>query len=337
MSFVRAASLSNFNEVAAQVGLDVGPLLRRVSLDRRAFTDPDLRLPSRQVAELLQLAAEASGCDTFGLRMAESRRLSDLGAVSLLMSHQATMRDALMTVIQYRQLLNEALLVQVDEHPDLVVVREELILDGWAQARQSYDLAVGVMYRIFRAVLGPRWRALSVEFTHGPPADMTVHARVFGPIVRFSSDFCGLTCGRADMDAPNPSADPVLAQFAERYLHSLPGATRASTIQDVQKAIYFLLPSGGASIARIAESLGLNERTLQRRLAAEGAEFSDLLNEIRRGLALRYLANPDLSLSRIADLVGYGRLSSFSRWFAETFGTSASQWRQRQAAETPAA
>jgi len=325
--YVRGASLSNYAEVAARVGLDANAMLRRAGIDRRVLDDPDMRIPGDNVADLLETSAVQSGCPTFGLQMAESRRLSDFGALSLLITHQATMRDALMTLVQYRRLLNESLVVRVEEAGDTVVVREELLVGGPAQLRQAYELAIGVMFRLFRSVLGPRWRPLSVNFTHGPPGDLTVHRRVFGAIVEFNSDFDGLTCSRADLDAPNPSADPVLATFAERYVRTQPLAEQGSLAHDVQKAIYVLLPLGESSIGRVAASLGLNERTLQRRLDGEGAEFTQLLNDIRRELATRYVTNSKLPLARVAGLVGYSRQSSFSRWFAEEFGSSPTAWR----------
>jgi AraC-like DNA-binding protein len=326
-AFVRGATLSNYVEVAAQVGLDAYAMLRRVELDRRVLSTPDVRIPVDRVVELLETSAEVSGCPTFGLRMAESRQLSDFGEISLLITHQATMRDALVTVAQYRQLINPALVVDVQEHADIVVVREDLLVAGRGPMRQSYELAIGVLYRMFRAVLGTRWRALSVNFIHDAPSDLTVHRRVFGPICEFGSDFSGLTCSRTDLDAPNPSADPALAQLAERYVRTLPNVDQRPLSQDVQKAIHLLLPIGAASIGRVAASLGLNERTLQRRLLAEGLDFSSLLNDVRHELAMRYVANDKLPLGRIAGLVGYSRQSSFNRWFAEEFHMSPTGWR----------
>jgi AraC-like DNA-binding protein len=333
---VRAASLSNYLEVAGQVGLDARAMLRRVGVDARVLAEPDARINALDVARLLELSAAASGCLTFGLRMAESRRLSDFGAVSLLISHQATMRDALMTIIHYRMLLNEALMIHVEEHAGLVLIREELHIEGAPTLRQSDELAIGVIYRMFRALLGSRWRAHSVNFAHAAPPDLAVHRRVFGPITEFGSDFNGLTCDRADLDTPNPSADPSLALYAERYVQTLPHADRRSFSGDVLKAIYLLLPGEGASMTAVSEILGMNPRTLQRRLTAEGGEFGSLLNEARRDLALRYVENRSFPLSRVAGLLGYSRQSSFSRWFGESFGMSPSAWRQRPAAVPPA-
>jgi AraC-like DNA-binding protein len=326
--FLRGATLSNYAEVAAQAGLDAGAMLRRLDIDRRVLTDPDARLSGAKVVDLLETSAAESGCDTFGLRMAETRQLADFGAISLLITHQATLRDALTTVVQYRQLLNPLLMVSLEEHEEIVLIHEQLLIDWPAPMIQSYDLAVGVLYRLVRAVLGARWRALAVNFSHAAPQDLTVHRRVFGPICEFGSDFNGLTCSRRDLDAANPTADPMLAQYAERYLRTLPNADAASLSQEIQKAIYLLLPVGQATIGKVAGSVGMNERTLQRRLAAEGADFSALLNAARRELTARYLTNPGLSMSRIAGLVGYSRQSSFNRWFAEEFAMSPGAWRR---------
>ena len=330
-AFVRSAALSNYAEAAALAGLDPGVMLRRAGVDPRALTDPDVRIPTGRVVDLLEMSASQSGCESFGLRMAETRRLADLGALSLLIAHQATMRDALMTVIGYRPLLNPSLVVAVEEGAGVVVVREDLLLTGHGAMRQAYELALGVLYRMFRAVLGPRWRPHSVNFAHGRPADLTVHRRLFGAASEFDSEFYGLTCGSTDLETQNPSADPALARHAERYVRTLPNAEPGSLGEDVRKAVVLLLPAGQASIGQVAARLGLSERTLQRRLLAEDADFSRLLNDIRRELAARYAANRSLPLSHVAGMVGYTRQSSFSRWFAIEFGMTPTAWRRRSA------
>ncbi|MBA4014144.1 MAG: AraC family transcriptional regulator [Phenylobacterium sp.] len=327
--FVRSAALSNYAEVAAWAGLDPGAMLRRVGIDLRALTDPDVRIPTESVVDLLEMSAAQSGCESFGLRMAETRRLSDLGALSLLITHQPTMREALMSVVEHRGLLNPSLVIAVEEGAGVVVVREELLVTGRGAMRQSYELGIGVLFRMFRAVLGARWRPHSVNFAHGPPTDPTHHRRLFGAACEFDSAFYGLTCASADLQAPNPSADPALARFAADYVRTLPNAAPGSVDEDVRKAIVLLLADGQASIGQVAARLGLAERTLQRRLLAEGVDFSCLLNDIRRELAARYAANATLPLSHVAGMVGYSRQSSFSRWFAGEFGMTPTAWRRR--------
>jgi len=102
---------------------------------------------------------------------------------------------------------------------------------------------------------------------------------------------------------------------------------------DTRKAIYMLLPLGKAASAEIALSLGLNLRTLQRRLDPEKTSLSTLVDGVRRDLAVRYLSNKSHSLSQITEMLGYGRLSSFTRWFAAQFGMSPTRWRERRKAK----
>ncbi|WP_442881951.1 helix-turn-helix domain-containing protein [Duganella sp. S19_KUP01_CR8] len=84
---------------------------------------------------------------------------------------------------------------------------------------------------------------------------------------------------------------------------------------------------GRATIEQIAQALGMNVRTLQRRLEDDGANFSDLINEVRRDLVQRYMNNPSYSLARIGDLLGYSMASSFTRWFTAQFGATPAAWR----------
>ncbi len=325
---VRAASLTNYMEVAQHLGLNPQQLLRQVGLSQTLIDNPEQRLPTSAVAALLEESARAANCPTFGLRMAESRQLSDFGVISLLLSHQPTLRDALEIIVQYRHLLNESLALYVDEVGKTVILREEIISDTSAPMRQGMELAIGVLFRMCSALLGSNWRPMSVNFSHDAPPELQLHRRVFGCKVEFGSEFNGIVCQVADLDKPNPLADPAMARHAQRLVETLPGAARQSTLNDVRKAIYLLLPMGRSTIEQIAQSLGMNVRTLQRRLEESEVTFSDLINEARRDLVLRYMENPRYSLSRIADLLGYSVPSSFTRWFTCQFGKSPAAWRR---------
>src|SRR6185369_4684021 len=112
---LRAATLSNFAEVARQAGLNPRTLLREVGLDPAALSDSDMRVPASAVYALLESASRASGWRNFGLRMAESRRLADFGAVSLLIAHQGSLREGLETTLRHLHMINPALTIEVED------------------------------------------------------------------------------------------------------------------------------------------------------------------------------------------------------------------------------
>ena len=180
---------------------------------------------------LLEVSAERSGVEAFGLLMAEARRLSNLGPLGLLVREQPTMRLAIEAFARYGRRLNEALLLAIEEAGDVVVLREELIVGHAGPVRQSTELAIGVAFRMLRTLLGPDWRPWRVCFAHDPPADRSVHERVFGRNVEFGHDFNGIVCARADLDLPNPNADPAMAKYARDLLDASSGRLRGRHVE----------------------------------------------------------------------------------------------------------
>ena len=328
-TLIRAAALTNYFEVAEHLGLNPRPLLREAHLGRELIANPEQRIPLSAVTALLEASAGASGCITFGLRMAESRQLAHFGAVSLLLAQQATLRDALATVVEYRHLLNESLAMNLEETGNTVVIREELVDDAPLQSRQGIELALGVLFRLVSALLGPQWRPISVNFKHPAPPDLSVHRRVFRCNPRFNAEFNGIVCRAEDLDRPNANADPAMARYARQFVDSLPGPQDRSLAYDVRKAVYLMLPMGRATIEQVAEGLGLNVRTLQRQLDSAGVVFSALVNDVRRELVVQYLDRTGYSLALIAELLGYSVPSSFTRWFSAQFGETPQRWRAR--------
>lgn len=323
----RSAVLTNYMEVARHLRLNAHALLAEVGLSPSIMNDPNQRIPASASIILLEKSAQLSGCNTLGLRMAELRHLSDFGEVSLLLSHQNTLRDALRVIVQYRHMINDSLAIFIEETGNTVIIREELVTEMATNNRQSIELAIAVMHRFCAALLGAHWHPINVCFTHEAPADLTVHRRIFGCKVEFGCEFNGIVCPSANLDTANPLANAAMARHAQRYLDSLLSKTDHSLAFDVRKSIYLLLPMGRATIEQIAQSQGMNVRTLQRRLEEDGARFSELINSVRCDLVIRYLENPGYSLGRIADMLGYSMPSSFTRWFISQFGMPPAAWR----------
>jgi AraC-like DNA-binding protein len=324
VTMVRAAALSHFSDVMHALGGDPDKALR----------EQDQLLDVAIVARLLEGAAQATGCESFGLRMARSRQLSSFGAVSLLLLHQPTLRHALDTLIAHMHLVNESLLIHLEDADGIVILREDFMVQG--AMRQSVELATGVLWRMCEALLRERWRPQGVSFTHAPPADLSMHRSLFRCRITFGAEFNGIVCRTADLDEPNPLADPALARYALRLVEAMPAHRAASVGQQTRKAIYLLLPSGNATCAGVAQGMGRSMRTLQRELEREGLNFSDLLGEIRHDLALRYLDHPHYSVGQVAAMLGYASHSAFTRWFAARFGCAPEAWRHQPRAPAPA-
>ena len=329
---IRSASLTNYADVARAAGLDPARMLREFGLPARSLDEPELVVPIDAVRQLLEGSAERSGVEGFGLLMAEARRLSHLGPLGLLIREQPTLRLAVEAFVTHGRRLNEALLLTVEEAADVVVLREEIVIGHEGPVRQSTELAIGVAFRMLRQFLGADWRPRRVCFAHDAPLDRTVHDRVFGRNVEFGHDFNGIVCARADLDRPNPNADPAMAKYAQQLLE----ASYASSANDVSRAVrelvVMLLGVAPCTIERVALHMGVDRRTLHRRLAREHRTFSGIVDSVRRELAERYLTDRSRSLADVSALLGFAAPSGFSRWYRRHFSAPASALRGSKAA-----
>lgn len=324
-TLVRSASLTHFAQVAAACGLDARALVAEAGLPARCLDEPDLKVPARGVGMLLELAALRAREPAFALRMVESRRLSNLGPLALLLRDEPTLRDALELLARHIHVHNEALTVHVEQAGGLVVIREHLAAEGATSTRQATELAIGVTFRVLGLFLGAGWQARRVCFEHRGPAIVTVHRRLFGPVVEFGHDFNGIVCDAAALDAPNPAADPVMARYTRQLIQG-PGHTRSMAAQ-VRELVVLLLPRGHCSVEAVAQHLGVDRRTVARRLAAEATTFTALVDDLRSELLARYLADGARPLGEVAALLGFSAPSAFSRWHRQRFGRPARQGR----------
>ena len=99
----------------------------------------------------------------------------------------------------------------------------------------------------------------------------------------------------------------------------------------VRRLIVLLLPRGLCRVEVVAQHLGVDRRTVHRKLDAEGTSFSALLDAERRALATRYVEGTTMPLTDVAALLGFAAPSVFSRWYATSFGCSAMQRRSTSA------
>lgn len=100
------------------------------------------------------------------------------------------------------------------------------------------------------------------------------------------------------------------------------------TKSKVSEVLTSQLRLGKASMASVARALAISEATLRRRLGQEGTSFSQVVDEVRFGLACRYLRDPTLEVIEVAQLLGFREPTGFDQVFERwSGGLSPAQFR----------
>jgi AraC-like DNA-binding protein len=148
-------------------------------------------------------------------------------------------------------------------------------------------------------------------------------------LLEFSNETISIPLFSADaklLEALQPFCDMAAKERA-----TTKGTLRAAVENEVEK----LLPRGKASKQTIAKALALSARTLSRRLAGEGTTYEEVVDQLRRTLALQYLKDPGMSISQIAWLLGYEGSTSFNHAFKRWTGRSPFVARSEKAPSAP--
>ena len=121
------------------------------------------------------------------------------------------------------------------------------------------------------------------------------------------------SCSQIFADA-NPYLNNPLLKYCEAAITDRRGNVSQLRTK-VENAISSLLPHGRVVVDHVARSLGMSKRSLARRLSDEGLNFTEILQQLRRDLAVRYLDDRKLHISKIAWLLGFNEVSSFTHTF----------------------
>ncbi|WP_158671522.1 AraC family transcriptional regulator [Bradyrhizobium guangdongense] len=324
---VRSSSLSYYPEVARSVGLDPRQMMRKARLPPACVDKPDTPIAVASLRRLLELSAEASGVDDFGLRLAERGGLTNFGAVGLIVREQATVGEAINAFSRFIHIHHDGMRLDVARNKQTVTITMHLRGRHPGASRQSIDMALGSVHRIIQSLFGHDWRPQEVHLHHPPPHDRKRYREFFGCRVIFNARDDAIVLSAHDMERRIPSAHPLIASYLRKRIEAI--ETRpASWEQKVDEVVRLLLAGGDCTIERVAEHLACTRRTIHRRLAASGTSFSAILDTQRADLVIKLIGAPGRPLADIAMQLGFSAQSAMARWFRGRFGCTITEWRK---------
>jgi AraC-like DNA-binding protein len=179
-----------------------------------------------------------------------------------------------------------------------------------------------------RLLTGIDLAPLRVQFRHAAPADITEHRRIFRCPVEFGGQNNVLTLSRAQLEFPIATSDvglrAILDRHADEILARLP---RLGLVPKTRAALADALAAGTPTLAAVAKRMRTSTRTLQRRLAEDGVRFDDLLDGLRRELAIQHLGDARLTVAEVGFLLGYNDATAFHRAFRRWMGCTPQTYR----------
>ena len=220
--------------------------------------------------------------------------------------------------------LNEAGQIQVYTSGQEVSLNFDPVVTEFANYPQATEASLALTLNAYRHVVGQSLSAIEIGFLH-PLArhrEKAPFEEAFKCPVKFRRNQLYMTFSSEWLKAPIKTADDKLLKVLKTHCLNVLKAERHEVVASVRFALAERLSSGHVTARVIAPELGMTERTLHRRLTEEGTSFGEVSDNLRRSLADTYLQEKQLSIKKIAFLLGYSDASAFGaayrRWTGNT-------------------
>jgi AraC-like DNA-binding protein len=305
-------------------GVPVAPLLRRVGLTPEMIADAEERLSVRSQIALLDAAATALKDDCIGFTLARDFEPRKIGLLYYVMASSQTLGDALKRAARYSKITNEALVVRYREGNTLII---NLSYSGVSRhsERHQIEFCMFGLLRICRVLTGRKLVPQHFLISHYRSEGTSEMTRFVGTKVEFGAERDEFALPADARELPLLHSDnhlnDLLLKYCEVALFDR-GRDKSQLRTRVENAISSLLPHGRALVEDVARDLGMSKRTLARRLSEDGLNFTEILQQLRHDLALRYLNDRQMHVSKIAWLLGFNDVSAFThackRWTGKT-------------------
>ncbi len=280
-------------------------------------------------SRLLNTAARYLLDPQLGLHLGQTITPAHLGVMGYVLMASPNVAAALRRMEQYHRLL-------YDVNPMSYTIMEDYIELRWNTQNGmpgSYvdECAVTAMVQFTRHITGQVLTPNKVCFVNAKPANTEPYYQFFGCPVHFDQDETVVQFRVATLSISLCHPDQALVRILEQQALAL--LTELSDTDDFEELVRRSIAStahyGDISLERVANELNISSRTLRRRLEARGKTFRKVRDNTLRLMAESYLANPHLTLSEIALLLGYSEQSAFQRAFQHWVGEPPGIWRKR--------
>ena len=329
LALTRANHFLHVTRAMEGVGLNLPRVFARHGLRDWRGAAPDDAIPLVDVFRTLEAGARETDDRRFGLIVGGHGASFDrFGTFGRLAQRTLGLGDVFQLFRRFvRYQTNVSRIWEAESRAAVHFCRAAPLPARGGELMEQYTLQV--MLRAARLHLGPTWC----------PPKVTLQSPL-APEIEDAPGFSGVAVRyRAPVTSIEIPFRDIAAASAPASTFRSPLYTPAGTFADgVAELLGTLVHQRAATVAATAGVLGVSPRTLQRRLADEGASFRGLLDQARSELACRRLQDGDDPIGDIALDLGYSDAPHFVRAFRAWHGMTPGRWREeRRAAALSAA
>jgi AraC-like DNA-binding protein len=324
-AIVEAVERAGVTREALFAGMDIAPA--RLEQAHNRF---DLHEFSKIQIRALDLTRD----EALGLHLAEQVQEASFDIIAHLIAHSPTLREALNLCLQFQRLVIDDGQLIMAEKGSVVTMEYQFARSTERSDRMHAEFVVAGLMRVLGTVSGSAGSVYAALFEHSRPAHHREYARVFGGVEKFAQATTGISFDCSLLDRSHINQHPelylLLRAEAERALERM--TTGLGTADQLRRYLLARPPSRIPDPSTAARDLGMSERSLRRRLAAESTSYRDLVRAILETHADHMLRDPRRSIQETAHALGFADAATFHRAFKRWTGRTPKEYREQGSA-----
>ena len=313
-------------------GIDPQGFMQQVGIDPALLRDPRGRVPSQITDKAFAKATALIADPAFALRAAECWHPSNLGSLGYAWLSSGTLRTGLKRLERFGRILGKVAYRCVDE-PEALRFIFDHHRDDAPSAHAIADFGMSIIVDMCRKNFGAELSPLAVHLRRPLPMNPEPWRDFYHCPIYFGADEDSFVLPRRMVETPLASANhEIAATFDAILAEQLAALIDTDVVSRCKAHLLQQLTSGEPSEQELASALGMSLRTLQRKLGALGQTYKGVLDATRYDLALRYLDDPERSVTDITFLLGFSEQSAFARAFKRWSGKAPTAYRSEHLA-----
>ncbi|HMT65457.1 MAG TPA: AraC family transcriptional regulator [Ottowia sp.] len=287
------------------------------------------RWPIDHITRLWRAAVRATQDAGFGLKAGSQVGPANFNVVGELLQTSASLREAIAAVQKYQRLISDGGRFQMVAGAQASWLIYHPRQGALAFSPHQVEAVLAAVLSFIGGAMGAVVRPLRVQFSQPRVGLLAGYREVFACPVAFEQAFSGLLLDNALLDAPLLRADERRAREHQRAAAArMADLTQGGALaQELRAWMIATLASRVPTRAEAAQALGVSERTLARRMQAQGLSFTALLDGVRRDAALQAVTDSTRALADIGLALGFAEPAVFWRAFRRWTGCTPQAWR----------
>ena len=291
------------------------------------------RVPLKDMLKLVDAITQTTQNPAFGLDIGIQMHPSEYGIISHAFMNCSNLNEVMELTIRYTHLINDAFTIRIEKEGNQEL---SLILDS-AQDDPALipliELDFASMLTMTRFLAGAKHEGdvqlVEMRFKHAPQTKPEVYARHFKCPVKFNQPENAVSVKSGMLDTKVYSSDPYIFRYllkkieeiAERMLVNIPLKKR------VFDYIVKQLPNGVPSATEAAKAFNMSPSTLKKHLSQESANFTEICDQVKKGVAVKMISVRKKPLKEISSHLGFSNSSTFNRAFKRWTSMTPSEYR----------